>query len=168
MKIRHWLGAALLVVSAPSMAISIDLGTLGVPGGAAIGNDFYTPGEYQDEFKFSIVENANAGGLVLELDPFWNSLNINVTSIVLSGIGSFAGPAPLGLYDFGVLSAGTYTLSVLSSVTGTASKTGVGYFGLLSLKDAPTRVPEPGTFALLGLGLMGVAFAVRRKPAARN
>ncbi|MDQ2639206.1 MAG: FxDxF family PEP-CTERM protein [Pseudomonadota bacterium] len=169
MKIRHLLAAALLVVSAPSMAVPIqanfNLGSLGVPGVAAIGNAFTAPGEYQDNYSFSISESASASGLVLELDPWWNRLNLDVTAISLSGIGSFFGPAGLGVYNFGTLSAGTYTLSIFSNVTSTRGlfTDSVGYAGLLGLKDSATQVPEPATLALFGLGLLGVAFAARRR-----
>jgi hypothetical protein len=167
-KIRHLLAIALLAVSAPTLAVTIedfDLGTLGVPGAAVIGNAFGAVGDYQDNFLFTINEAASAGGLVLELDPWWNKLNINVTGISLSGVGSFAGPSPLGIYDFGILSSGSYTLSIFSTVwsTGGFTRDPAGYAGLLGLKDAPRQVPEPGTLALLGLGLIGVALATRRR-----
>jgi len=84
--------------------------------------------------------------------------------VSLSGVGSFAGPNGTATYNFGVLGAGTYTLSVFSSVTGIPlGLQNVGYSGLLGLTASATKVPEPGTLALLGLGLIGVAAAARRK-----
>ena len=168
MKIRHLFAAALLVVSAPSMAVTIDnfdLGILGVPGAAVVANTFGAAGDYQDNYSFVIGESAAASGVLLELDPWWNLLNINVTGVSLSSVGSFSGPSILGAYNFGTLGAGSYTLSIFSTVTSTGGlfRDAVGYAGLLGLKDAPRQVPEPGTLALFGLGLIGVAFATRRR-----
>lgn len=166
-KFRLTFAALLLVMSAPSMALTINLGTLGVPSLTPIGNSFTSAGSYQDDYVFSISQAASAEGLVLELDPWWNQLNIDVTQVALSTVGTFAGPAVLGVYNFGALAAGTYTLSIFSSVTGRSS-TGdsVGYWGLLGLKGASaTSVPEPASLLLYALGLIGVVFAVRRRPA---
>jgi hypothetical protein len=170
-KFRTGFAVLLLAFSAHSLAGVVDLGPLGVPSLTPIGNSFDTPGSYQDDYLFSISQQASADGMVLELDPWWNTLNINVTQVSLSGVGSFAGPATLGVYNFGALAAGSYTLSIFSSVTGIASaSTRVGYWGLLGMKgtasSTPTGVPEPGTTMLFATGLIGVYLSVRRRPAA--
>lgn len=171
MKFKGLFAAALLsLASTPSMATIInvfDLGNLGVPSATLIGNAFYAGGEYEDRYNFTIGESANASGLVLEIDPLLNKLDIDVTSVALTGTGGLLGldVSPF-YYNFGALSAGSYTLSIFSSVSRDRGlyHSAVGYGGLLTLKRTEaTQVPEPGTLALFGMSLIGVAVATRRR-----
>jgi len=177
MKFRSLFAAALLVVAVPSMAsviVSTDnLGALSVPGIAGIGNDFSSAGTYQDNYNFTIGQAATAGGLILELD-LSSKLDIDVTEVKLTstGGGIFAPDFSPTLYNFGTLGAGSYTLSIFSTVTldSTRGSGSVGYAGLLTLGSVrgggSTSVPEPGMLALFGIGLVGVALTMRRRGAA--
>jgi hypothetical protein len=171
MKIRHFFAAMLLVVTAPSMAVPIeerfDLGSLSVPSVSILGNTFFAAGDYDDIYTFSISQEATAGGLVFELDPWRNGLDINVTSVSLTGNSGLIGfDSSAFSYNFGSLATGSYTLGISSTVSSTARRNpgSVGYVGLLGLGRArPASVPEPGTLALFGVGLLGIAITARRK-----
>lgn len=167
--------AVLLVVAAPVMAGPVNvfnLGALSVPGFALLGNSFTQAGEYEDQYQFTIDQSASAGGLVVELD-FLSKLDISISKVALSGTNGLIGfdSTPL-YYNFSTLGAGNYTLSIFSKVTyGTdwtdLLKVPVSYAGLLSLgATRSTQVPEPSMLTLFGVGLVGVAFAVRRRRAA--
>ena len=70
------------------------------------------------------------------------------------------GGSNLNEYDIDLagLSAGNYNLQILREDHG-------GGTGFDILATATAAVPEPGTLALLGLGLAGLGFSRRRRPA---
>lgn len=157
------LAALLLVFSTPALAVDFDLGNLSVPGVRAFGNTLSSEGDgsatYTDNYSFAIGESAQSGSLVAGLD-FFNPLDIVINSVAIAGVGSFAGG---GFLNFGVIGAGSYTLTVVSTVTGVA-RGGISYGGLLTLRSAgATSVPEPGTLAIYAFGLLAVAYVTRRK-----
>jgi hypothetical protein len=171
-RIYKFLAVALVAFTTPAMATTINLGALDVPGFHLFGNSFEAPGSYKDDFTFTISKNAHATSLFLEVD-LASRLNIDVFKIALTGangLNYIASPAVFGAYDFGILQAGNYTLSVFTNVTAAKSllnvNLGLGYIGKLILGPGrPTSVPEPGTLALLGLGLLGVTVTSRRRRA---
>jgi hypothetical protein len=160
---------AILAASSPTWAVDLDLGLLSVPSITAIGNTFSAAGNYTDTYDFSIASEANAGGLILEIDPSW-LLDIAITSVSLSGVtGSLSNLLPdLLTYSFGSVAAGSYTLSVSTSVTGNSGFFNVGYLGSLTLLAPSTSTgriitaPEPGTLAMYMFGLLVVGFFARR------
>ena len=173
MKIKHLFGVVLLVVAGPTWAgaISVNLGSLSVPGVAVIGNVFNATGDYEDKYQFTIGTSATASGLTLEFD-LSGRLGIDVTGLALySGLNQIGYDSNASVYNFGSLGAGTYSLHVFSTVFAPSSYSlfgidwgVVGYGGVLSLGPArSTSVPEPGTLALFGAGLVGIAFAMRRR-----
>ena len=60
-----------------------DLVGLGPPGIALFGNSFSAADSYVDCFNFSLSGAATSLGGVLQVDPWLNKLNIDVTSISL-------------------------------------------------------------------------------------
>ncbi|GAB4464314.1 MAG: hypothetical protein OHK0044_01420 [Burkholderiaceae bacterium] len=70
-----------------------------------------------------------------------------------SGSGAFSG----SFFDWEAVS-GTYSMTLVATITHGSSN-----FWQASSIDFVGRVPEPGTLALLGLGLAGLGLAARRR-----
>lgn len=157
--------------SAATCANTTAWSDLGPPGIAAFGNSFSTAGTYVDCYTFSLEKPAVSFGGVIEVDPLFNMLDIDVRSVSL-----FAGDKLLddGLasplfFSFENLAGGLgsplYTLAVESFVARDPGWTGrpVGYAGIITTADA--TVPEPGSMALFAAALLGVAAFRRRRSA---
>ena len=158
------------VSGAATCTSSSSLGALGSFSGS-----FSSAGTYSDCFAFSLSGNAKAVGGILEIDPFWNKLNISLKSVSLfSQDGTRVGnmdTSPL-TFSFGNLAGGAlYTLQVVSNVivasgiVGTRGKNdNVGYAGVITTLASPA--PEPAAYALAaaGLAIVGVSAWRRRRP----
>lgn len=180
MRFKSALAAAALVMSTSGMAAVCTgghgLGTMGPPGASWFGQAFSSSGSYLDCYSFSLTAAADSFGGAVELDPWLNRLDIDLTSISLFAGDSLGGSTSgsllasddsPGLFSFGALAAGTYTLAVSSRVStdwGLWNQP-VGYVGLLATSRASVAspAPEPEAMALMLAGLAGVGIAARRR-----
>lgn len=180
MKLKSFMAVAALVASAPSMAAvctgGYGLGSLGPPGASWLGESFSSRGSYLDCYSFSLSNTADSFGGTIELDPLLNRLDIDLSSIQLYAgalMGNTSNGTLLatdttpGLFSFGALAAGTYTLAVASNVTRDWGlwNAPVGYVGLIATNrsSVASPAPEPGAMALMLAGLVGVGAAARRR-----
>ncbi len=147
MKAKYLVALLILAASSPAMATNctqtFNLGTIGVPSVTGIGDAFGAAGSFVDCYNFTLSGSGNVTDLVFTLDPLLDKLDINLSSIVLS----------------------TGRLIISGIVTNAAGlyNSPVGYAGLLIATGPGNSVPEPATLALFGIGLLGVAFATRRR-----
>ena len=166
--------SAPFAMAAPCTSTS-GLGDLTPPDSAALGRSFTATGSYADCYTFSLASGANAFGGVIEFDnSFLRDIDVTGISLYMGGVSGgnttgslFGTDTSPAAFAFGPLSAGSWTLLVASSVTGfNFGGFTVGYTGNVGTERA-SAVPEPGTLALIGIGLLGAAAARRRSKRAQ-
>ncbi len=97
----------------------------------------------------------------LATTPGFNEANLNP--------GSFAFGTPNGFTKVGDKATFVFTSPLPPSGTvGVTSNSPIGGGGIGSLGPGPAAVPEASTFALLGFGLLPLAFIARRRMARSN
>ena len=163
-KIRCALAVVALIASTAASATTINWGTISNSASRSIGNTFDDRGSFSDRYNFTLAGGASGSGDVDWGSGWFSSLDIDLTSISLySGsalIGSDSSPAH---FSFANLGAGSYSLFVSGNITGRFEFGTAGYDGHIHFSPSATKVPEPGSFVLAALGLLGLAFAMRRR-----
>ncbi len=125
---------------------------------------------HYNAFTFTAGASGNADFLSLATGAWDNFLILYSPSFApAAGLSNAVaanddGPPPAGIgsagFSFNLTAGNTYTL-----VTTGFGNSDVGSFTNTIVSAVPiiTAVPEPGQFAMLGLGLLGVGFASRAK-----
>ena len=153
------------LIVAPADATNVDLGSVPVPSSWTLENHFTSAQVFDDIYSFTIASTADGWGGVLDLNTDGNTILLGVSRIALFGLeGLIAFQTTTDNFRFSGLTAGSYSLHVMGGVAedGDVTGTDVSYTGALNL-SLPTPVPEPGTLALIGLGLAGAGLMGRRR-----
>jgi hypothetical protein len=164
-----WMAASSASAAVATCTSTQSLSELGPPGIATFGNSFSAAGSYVDCYTFTLNAPATSFGGVIEIDPLFNRLDIDITDVALYAGGTRLVDTidnPL-LFGFQGLLGGAGSpmfMLALSSVVTTDPgwrDRPVAYAGAI-MTGGVEALPEPGPLALLvatGLGLL----AVRRK-----
>ncbi len=159
-KFRLALAVIAIAASGAAQADYIDLGTVTAPQTVHFGNSWtVAPAVFADEFAFDLTNSASVFGVILEGDWWLGQTNVQLVALASNTYFNF--DLTPGTFSFSGLTAGAYSLFV----AGTAGGLFTGYAGTMRFVAQATRVPEPSTLALLGLGLLCLAFVRRRAKA---
>jgi len=172
MKFKGFAAICALALAAPAMAATCtstsNWGDMGPPAAQLFGHSFGSAGAFSDCYTFTLDASAMGFGGTIESDTPFNKLDIDVSSVSLfSGsnlIGSDSTPGVFeGGFNFGGLTAGSYTLAVNGLVSRDFgfNNAGVSYKGGILTLAAP--VPEPEAYAMMLAGFFGVGFGVLRR-----
>jgi len=155
--------AALSLIGSAAQAVT-NLGTLG-SSWTYFGSSFSAgTSSFTDYYSFSLAGDSSVSGKTFEID-IGKWFNVDLSSVTLSGgsLSSALSDTTPSSLSFAGLTAGSYTMEVVGTVTGLF---GGSYLGEIRAVAAP--VPEPADFALMSLGLAGVGWMVRRRSVARG
>jgi hypothetical protein len=133
-------------------------------GTGTYGNDAVSTSPFSDLFTFVVNKTSTLSSSILSSKSGRNDINFSL--VQLTGPNGFSADYDKiseGVFEFrtygpNIIQAGTYTLSVKGTSTGTASYT--GDFTLAG-------VPEPATWGLMILGFGAVGGAMRRRQAVK-
>ncbi|RTL52745.1 MAG: PEP-CTERM sorting domain-containing protein [Rhodocyclaceae bacterium] len=126
-------------------------------------------GQFQNLIAFEMPDQSFLSASAVPLDMQAGPLNLlhieNLAYAFFDGTGQLVGSSAGGLTNFlQPLDGGTYHAAVTGTATGSSG--GAYLFSLAAIPDVLLDlppVPEPGAWALLGLGLFAMVMVVRRK-----